>query len=591
MIRRLTLKNWRSYKDFTIDLGPGTTFIVATNGVGKTSLVEAARWALFGTGGTSGNAIRVDADSATARVELELPDLRVLAIERTLARNARRRSKLDIQLDGAPIAEEDVGPHFLDAYGTEPGFLARLAMPAADRSSDTPSHLGLEAHLGRYYGVDGLGSAIEQLKKRNAVVAAEIKKIKEVNSAAAQRLDHLLQAEYTAKLRAEKANEVHQALKGRADHAREEQRRHSELAAWKSRHETWRTATERLAERTSVELGRKVPVKMLQPAIDEFLSDIDGNIEQVRVDIAVNESRETQLTSNDQDLMAAEHDCPICRRPLDGMTITSAHEANADEISRTRTVISRLRSTEADLLERRRRAREILNEYRRIPHPGREPEMLQGAHDTSTADENIEEQLEKAFAELVEARAAHKNATREREQAQAAGKAMGRLESLFRQNGVLTAAIEATEATRNELLTETIRPLASEVSQRWQALFPGRGQLVTRPDGQITRSVSGHQLTFDAFSTGEGMGATILVRLLVAHFATSVNFCWFDEPLEHLDPDVRRQVGNALSRLATGSGPLRQVVVTTYEERLARHLQARDPEHVKLLDVRQPPER
>jgi DNA repair exonuclease SbcCD ATPase subunit len=591
MIRQLTLKNWRSYKDFTIKIGPGTTFVVATNGVGKTSLIEAARWALFGAISASGNAIRAGADSATARVELQLPDLRVLAIERTLTRNARKKNIPVIHLDGVPIAEEEVSQYFLDAYGTEPGFLARLAMPAADRSSDSPSHLGLEDHLGRYYGIDGLGTAMEQLKKRNAAVIADIKKIKAGNSSAAQRLDQLFEDENTAKLRAEQANGVYQALKGRVEHMLEIQRRSSELAAWKARHQTWKTATEHLAERISVELGRSVPAEQLQRAIDECLSDIDGSIERVRVDMAVNQSREAQLTSNDQDLLTADHDCPICRRPLDGLTITSAHEANTDEITRTRMVITELKATEAGLLERRRRAKEISDVYRRLPHPGREPELPKGIDDAPSAGENVEERLESTLAELVEARAAHQNATREREQAQTAGEAMGRLESLFRQSAVLTAAIGATEATRNELLTDTIRPLASEVSQRWQALFPGRGQLETRPDGQITRSISGHELAFEAFSTGEGMGATILVRLLVAHFATSVTFCWFDEPLEHLDPDVRRQVGNALSRLATGSGPLQQVVVTTYEERLARHLQARDPEHVQLLDVRQPQDR
>jgi len=591
MIRQLTLKNWRSYKDFTIEIEPGTTFIVATNGVGKTSLIEAARWALFGAISASGSPIRVGADSAMARVELQLPDLRVLAIERTLTRNARKKSVPVIKLDGAPIAEEEVSQYFVDAYGTEPGFLARLAMPVADRSSDSPSHLGLEEHLGRYYGIDGLGAAIEQLKKRNAAVTADIKKIKAGNSSAAQRLDQLIEDENMARLRAEQANDAHQALKGRVEHMLEMRRRSSDLAAWKVKHQTWETATEHLAERLSVELGRSVPAEILQSAIDECLSDIDGNIQRVRVDIAVNQSREAQLTSNDQDLLAADHDCPICRRPLDGLTITSAHEANTDEITQTRMLIAELKVTEAGLLERHQRAKEISDAYRKLRHPGREPEIPKGVDDAPSVGEDFETQLESALAELVEARAAHQNATRDREQAQAAGEAMGRLESLFRQSAVLTAAIGATEATRNELLTDTIRPLASEVSQRWQALFPGRGQLETRPDGQITRSIGGHELAFDAFSTGEGMGATILVRLLVAHFATSVNFCWFDEPLEHLDPDVRRQVGNALSRLATGSGSLQQVVVTTYEERLARHLQARDPEHVQLLDVRQPQDR
>jgi DNA repair exonuclease SbcCD ATPase subunit len=85
----------------------------------------------------------------------------------------------------------------------------------------------------------------------------------------------------------------------------------------------------------------------------------------------------------------------------------------------------------------------------------------------------------------------------------------------------------------------------------------------------------------------KGTSLTILLRLLVAQITTSVSFCWFDEPLEHLDPEVRRVVANLLSQVTGENGPLRQVVVTTYEERLARLLHARDEHQVTLIDVRQ----
>src|SRR6266705_1654225 len=51
MIRRLTLTNWRAYESVELDLEPGTTFVVARNGIGKSSLIEGATWALFGDAG------------------------------------------------------------------------------------------------------------------------------------------------------------------------------------------------------------------------------------------------------------------------------------------------------------------------------------------------------------------------------------------------------------------------------------------------------------------------------------------------------------------------------------------------------------
>jgi DNA repair exonuclease SbcCD ATPase subunit len=194
---------------------------------------------------------------------------------------------------------------------------------------------------------------------------------------------------------------------------------------------------------------------------------------------------------------------------------------------------------------------------------------------------------ESALGALVEARTAHAQATRELDEAREADTAMRELESLFRQEASLRVAVEATELTLRELLGETIRPLAAEIDQRWKALFPARGVLDTYSDGSITRTVNGHQLPYDSFSTGESMCTTILVRLLVTLMATAADFCWFDEPLEHLDPDVRRKVANLLSRVTSEEGQLKQVVVTTYEEPLARHLQARDEQRVTLLDVRQ----
>ena len=207
--------------------------------------------------------------------------------------------------------------------------------------------------------------------------------------------------------------------------------------------------------------------------------------------------------------------------------------------------------------------------------------------DPDRASDDILAAADTALATLIDVRTAHLHATNELERAQEANQATAELLSLFREDGVSKAAIETTQGTLTELLDETVRPLASEVNQRWQTLFPQRGDLETYATGGITRTINGHVLPYDAFSTGEGTGATILLRLLIAQMATSIDFCWFDEPLEHLDPDVRRKVAYMLSSVTGHEHRLRQVVVTTYEEPLARRLHERDPEGVKLLDVRQ----
>ena len=49
MIARIRLARWRAYETLDLTLRRPVTFFVAPNGVGKSSLVEAVRWGLFGT--------------------------------------------------------------------------------------------------------------------------------------------------------------------------------------------------------------------------------------------------------------------------------------------------------------------------------------------------------------------------------------------------------------------------------------------------------------------------------------------------------------------------------------------------------------
>jgi hypothetical protein len=191
----------------------------------------------------------------------------------------------------------------------------------------------------------------------------------------------------------------------------------------------------------------------------------------------------------------------------------------------------------------------------------------------------------------MEASTEHRRAKDALDTELAAASANDDLIRLWAEAANLQAAKDSTQATLTELLEGTVAPLAAEISQRWTSLFPDRGAITTTPAGQITRTLNGIGLPYEAFSAGESMGAILLLRLLVVQMATNASFCWFDEPLEHLDPDTRRDVANLLSRVTNTNGPLKQVVVTTYEDQLARRLQDRDPDHVRLVYVRQSPAR
>lgn len=73
-LHRLRLRNFRQHAATDLVLGPGLTGIVGPNGVGKTTLLEAIAWAVYGTPAARGNrdSIRRRGAPPRSRVEVEL---------------------------------------------------------------------------------------------------------------------------------------------------------------------------------------------------------------------------------------------------------------------------------------------------------------------------------------------------------------------------------------------------------------------------------------------------------------------------------------------------------------------------------------
>jgi len=145
---------------------------------------------------------------------------------------------------------------------------------------------------------------------------------------------------------------------------------------------------------------------------------------------------------------------------------------------------------------------------------------------------------------------------------------------LFRREAFATATQAALQETIKTVLATRVEPVATEVTNRWKRIFGERGALQLTPDGELKLVRGGFEVPFADFSSGEKVVALLTARLLIVSASTKASFMWLDEPLEHLDPSNRRIVA---SLLATSSGPVRQILVTTYEEPLARRLVEQAP--------------
>lgn len=591
MIRRLALKNWRNYEDIDLEFNPGTTFIVAPNGVGKTSLMEAASWAIFGTSGQHpSDVVRKGASSALATAEIQFPDQRILSITRTLPKKPSAAiPRLSAHLDGKQISPAAATEEMRAAYATDPAFLLRLAMPSGHIDARGPSEFGLEDHLCRFFGIEALRQAVEDLDQRIKAQQKRIKAAKQGSVASPAAVSALRDRIGANESAAAEAAATHARVSAALDSARQAERNRNLLIEWQERMTSYTHALSELAAAAAAAADLSLDPQnsdAVQSALDTALNSAQQQLEAIRVQRAQLTGRSAAIEQHSKDLDSAHGDCPVCRRPLDTETVSIASSAHRTELARIHAEAERLSQVESELAGKQQRLLSLLQTFRSLPRPGPSPtNAISTDMAPGKSAKELDADLKDALDALVQRRTELATSQAELDAMLANQAAHTELQRLYAQEAVLRALREAISTTKNKLLRETIQPLAHEIDARWGQLFPGRGRLSTQSTGEVSREVAGETLPDTAFSTGERTGLVILLRLLVLETVTKANFCWLDEPLEHLDPDSRRKVAGILAR-ASSAGPLKQIVVTTYEEPLARRVHERDPRNVTLVYVR-----
>jgi DNA repair exonuclease SbcCD ATPase subunit len=593
VIRRLALKNWRNYEDIDLELNPGTTFIVAPNGVGKTSLMEAASWAIFGPlGQHPGDAVRKGASSAIATAEIQFPDQRILSITRTLPKKPSAAIlQPSVHLDGKQISPVAATEEIRSAYAADPTFLLRLTMPSGHIDARGPSEFGLEDHLCHFFGIEALRQAVENLDHRLKAQQKRINATKQGSLPTPAALSALRDRVAANEAAAAEAAAAHAHASTALDSARRAEHNRSLLIEWQKRVTSYTHALSELASAAAADasLDPQNP-DAVQSALDTALDSVQLQLEAIRVQRAQLAGRSAAIEQHSKDLDSAHGDCPVCRRPLDAETVRFARSAHQTELTQIRAEAEHLSQEEGELAGKQQRLHALIQNFRSLPHPGPSPAAAIPADmEVRKSADELDAELRGALDRLVQRRTELATSQAQLDAILANQAAHTELQRLYAQEAVLRASRDAISTAKNKLLHETIQPLAHEIDARWEQLFPGRGHLSTQPTGAVSREFAGETLPDTEFSTGERTGLVILLRLLVLETVTKANFCWLDEPLEHLDPDSRRKVAGILARAST-AGPLKQIVITTYEEPLARRVHERDPQNVGLVYVRPSPD-
>ncbi len=598
MIRHIALENWRAYRNLDFDVLPGTTFLVAPNGVGKSSLLEAVRWVLAtGTVEHKASMIRQGHKEATAAVTLDVGDGWLEVVRSLRAKGTRLTAATTASLDGRPVDEAEAVRLLEESWSADPRFVSRTAFLTEDlrRDAEEPN---LRTHLCRAYSLDDLQRAIAEIEPVLSQLSRSLKASRAELSGTAEQLRQAREEQTTLGVQVAAARETVDAAREAHVEARAALDRGRAAAAQQAAAVAWRESHERLRDEAST-TGLVPKADLGQPPADEgeplslavalaaLEEELDAQVESLRHQRAAVRARLEAAEAALATLLEAGAACPVCLRELDDDSRVRAEHLHRDALEAAGTMLAGLDDpSPAATLDA---VRALARRAAALGAPPEEPAA-------DPLDELVEAEraamavLETAVAALREAELKEQAAGAKVEAIRTDLETASALTEQYREEALLEAAKSALNQTITTVLGRQLQPVAAEVNRRWEAVFPDRPNLHVLPDGQMSRVIDGDQLEFGAFSAGEQTVAKLMMRLTTLLATTTVPFCWVDEPLEHLDPVSRQLVASTLAHLSSPGG-LEQIFVTTYEEPLARRLAELQPDRVRVQYLRTEPSR
>jgi DNA repair exonuclease SbcCD ATPase subunit len=583
VITNVVLQNWKAYDRFQLSLDAGTTFLVARNGVGKTSFVEAVLWALLGSAasGIDGDAARRGDNAATVTLQVRLPRTGPVTVTRRFHAEAKRGQPAEevfFRSGAGQTDGETAWQALLSAeWSAAPALLGRLlVLPehAVWQELESPAGVSINSAIRDLLRLDALGALANEASaaaRRAKRAAQESRAVGARELADAQAAVATAQAEYeaaeaeVATLRAAyTARAVRRQFE--ADYAQWQMRR----AEWKQMQADGHDAVNALLRELSmqqVDRDAATPddARRQLTLISASLDEVDAELASTRALRELTEGHRRDLDVDD--------DCPICLRPMDAETVHAAERRHAALLDRLTERLSGLAKERSRLLDARNRLATLLDVLSE-PEP-KEPVFEESARAADAAlaeasDEDLlaagraaahqAEQLRDALGAARSSLLAVQN--REREWATAV--------LAHRRDALATLVQDTARTVADALTSEAADPLQQLVRQQWKKLPLGES-LGIDDDGTIFVQHNGRRLHYRCLSGGEKAQVVLLYRVAALKALSAAPVLLLDEPLEHLDPRNRWRFGRMIASLS-GSGALAQTLVTTYEEPLARRL-------------------
>ena len=581
MITYVSLENWKSYRNFEMRLNRGTTFLVAANGVGKTSFIDAVQWALDRSAAPSRAMMRRRAKTASVVVEVIAGDA-TIKVKRSLMLGRAKTPAVTVEawINNELVEPDEAFQRLADTWKVDNRFSSRVAF-LTDRFLDQEAEPDLRSHLTRLHALDRLQDVIAALGPAIKTATDLADNARKEAKTSEGELQEAVAAELAAATAVEVARSRAESLRAEVTTATDDVAAAQRTNQERTTHAAWiARRAEIVADAESI-LG---PIPEDAP-FGVSLRSAEAGASQQLTQLTEQRARLTErvaaLEGSLERLRTSEGECPVCRRPLDDESRHHAEEAHQhdEEVAAAELEaldvgsVGSVASTLRRLVERA----EALGDA--PPLPEGEPPDLDAL---SARLDEVKAAFETALGDARQAQLVAADSTARRAELEDQRNAKSSV-ALYTRVAALETARSALEATVTKVLEAQLGPVSDEVNRRWEAVFPDRPGLRLDSTGKMARIFDDdvEEIDFSSFSSGEKVVAKLLLRLATLTSTTEVPFCWIDEPLEHLDPDARSYVAQTLAYLSSADA-LSQIVVTTYEQDLALQLADGAGEQVRL---------
>jgi DNA repair exonuclease SbcCD ATPase subunit len=584
-IKTLELKSWKAFENLTLDIADGTTFLVARNGLGKTSITQALYFAifgkdrLFGSGSHISSAIRAGATSASVKCDLVVGRSRISISRQVYGEQKNSRPAVTVMINNEVSNELAYYALLHENSGVDVTELELLSFMSENASSSTDD-LGFDIanSLAATFGVDRLKQRANELTSQARKLDLETDKLRKNLRNVPRKEEAKHQIDLTAQIDAERANLV--ALHNQLD----EMKRSLEIQqAWVAFDEAVKLYSQWSATNLeSIEtLNRSISDAQIIELRGANLISKTDLVELAKLLTALIEStgREVNKCETILDLThklmgqieLGHGTCPVCRRPLSDFELDAAIAGHNLTIEVTTSELNSARNRSLTLESLREVTSRLVNAV--APAEPTPPSTSREGIDPNVTSQiaEIQQKIEETSSRRAELETRLKVSIENSEASLNDQKLSDELFVRYREVERGFLAAEVLTELANVITARRIEPLAAQVQKKWPDLHL-EGNLMMSGQGSLSIDVQGTGVPFSEFSGGEKTVANIVLRLLTLEIATKNAVAVFDEPLEHLDPKNRSLLASLLTLATQAGSRIEQLIVTTYEESVTRRI-------------------